>query len=78
MHLAISQAYSILYDQLIERDAMENFFSFDLNQDGVISWEEAMKFNGNGTMDGFKQVDVDNDGFVLPSEFDSSLIFTEK
>ena len=51
---------------------MENFFSFDLNQDGLISLEES-NFN-NGTEEGFKQVDLDNDGFVQPSEFDFSLI----
>ena len=74
---AISQAYSGLYGHLIERDAMENFLSFDLNQDGLISLEEAIVANNNGSNkgfeEGFKQVDLDNDGFVKPSEFDSSL-----
>ena len=73
--LAISQAYSGLYDHLIERDAMENFLSFDLNRDGLISLEEAMEtIRSNGTVDEFKKVDVDNDGFVHPSEFDLSLV----
>ena len=72
---AILQAYSGLYSQLIERDALENFFSFDLNRDGLISLDEAMEIGGsNGTVDEFKKVDVNNDGFVHPSEFDLSLV----
>ena len=75
---AILQAYSGLYSsELIERDAMENFFSFDLNRDGLISLEEAMEGTGsinNGTLDEFKQVDVNNDGLVQPAEFDQSLV----
>ena len=75
MKLAISQAYSGLYDHLIERDAMENFLSFDLNRDGLISLEEAMEtIRSNSTVDDFKEVDVNNDGFVHPSEFDLSLV----
>ena len=60
----------------IERDAIENFFSFDLNRDGLISLEEALGGTGksNVTVDEFKQVDVNNDGFVHPSEFDLSLV----
>ena len=76
LHEAISEAYSGLYpENLIELGVMENFFSFDLDQDGLISLEEAMEGNNsnNGTEEGFKQVDLDNDGFVKPSEFDSSL-----
>ena len=73
--LAISQAYSGLYSRLIERDAMENFLTFDLNWDGLISLEEAMETRGNNdTTIEFKQVDVDNDGYVHPSEFDQSLV----
>ena len=73
---AILQAYSGLYSsQLIERDGMENFFSFDLNRDGLISLEEVMETGkSNGTVDEFKQVDVNNDGLVQPSEFDLSLV----
>ena len=73
---AIPQAYSGLYSsQLIERDVMENFFSFDLNRDGLISLDEAMETGkSNGTVDEFKKVDVDDDGFVQPSEFDLSLV----
>ena len=75
---AISQAYSGLYSsELIERDAMENFFSFDLNRDGLISLDEAMDGTGssnNGTLDEFKQVDVNNDGLVQLAEFDLSLV----
>ena len=53
---------------------MENFFSFDLNLDGLISLEEVIETIGrNGTEEGFKQVDLDKDGFVKPSEFDVSL-----
>ena len=76
MNPAISQAYSGLYSsQLIERDVMENFFSFDLNRDGLISLDEAMETGkSNGTVDEFKKVDVDDDGFVQPSEFDLSLV----
>ena len=75
MHLTISQAYIGLYpNHLIEQSAMENFFSFDLNLDGLISLEEVMETRGsNGTEEGFKQADLDNDGFVKPSEFDFSL-----
>ena len=77
MNPAILQAYSGLYSsQLIERNAMENFFSFDLNRDGLISLEEAMggSDSSNSTVDEFKQVDVNNDGLVQPSEFDLSLV----
>ena len=75
MRIAISEAYSGLYGGLIERDAMENFLTFDLNRDGLISLEEAMETRGNNdTIDEFKQVDVDKDGYVHPSEFDQSLV----
>ena len=37
MNFALSQAYSGLYDHLIEHVAMENFLSVDLNRDGMIS-----------------------------------------
>ena len=76
MHEPISQAYIGLYPMhLIEQAAMENFFSFDLNQDGLISLEEVTESYGtNGTEDGFKQVDLDKDGFIQPSEFDFSLV----
>ena len=53
---------------------MENFFSFDLNRDGLVSLEEVREsYGSNGTEEGFKQVDTDKDGFVHPSEFDFSL-----
>ena len=75
MVLAISEAYGGLYSHLIGRHAMENFLTFDLNRDGMISLEEAMdSSSSNGTVDQFKQVDVNNDGFVQPSEFDLSLV----
>ena len=51
---------------------MENFFSFDLNRDGLISLEEATVTNA--TEEEFKKVDKDNDGLVHPAEFDASLI----
>ena len=72
----VLQAYGGLYGHLIERDAMENFLTFDLNRDGLISLEEAMETSSsnNITVEEFKQVDVDNDGFVHPSEFDVSLL----
>ena len=75
MHDPIAQAYTGLYpDNLIEKAAMENFFSFDLNLDGLISLEEVIEIYGsNGTEEGFKQADLDRDGFVKPSEFDLSL-----
>ena len=73
--LAISEAYGGLYGHLIERHAMENFLTFDVNRDGLISLEEAMdSSSSNGTIDEFQQVDVNNDGFVHPSEFDLSLV----
>ena len=57
-----------LYDHLMERSAMKTFLNFDLNRDGRISREEA-----NATVEQFKQVDEDNDGFVHPGELDMSL-----
>ena len=57
-----------LYDHLMERSAMKTFLNFDLNRDGRISREEA-----NATVQQFKQVDEDNDGFVHPGELDMSL-----
>ena len=71
----ILQAYTGLYpNNLIDQPAMEKFFSFDLNLDGLISLEEVIETSGcNDTEEGFKQVDLDNDGFVRPSEFDFSL-----
>ena len=74
------KAYGGIYDHdLIECDAMGYFLSFDLNRDGLISLEEAMKTsrsssNSSSFLDEFKKVDVDNDGFVRPSEFDISLV----
>ena len=47
---------------------METFLNFDLNKDGQISREEA-----NATLEEFKQVDENNDGFVQPGELDISL-----
>ena len=73
MVLAISEAYGGLYSHLIERHAMENFLTFDVNRDGLISLEEAMETNNKSTVEEFQQVDVNNDGFVHPSEFDLSL-----
>ena len=72
---AILKAYSGLYGHLIERSAMEKFLCFDQNQDGLFSLEEAIVSNRrNATVEEFEQVDVDNDGFVHPSEFDASLL----
>ena len=77
MHNSLAEAYSYsgLYpSSLIERAAMERFFSFDLNLDGVISLQEALERSGsNNTGEGFNQVDLDKDGFVKPAEFDLSL-----
>ena len=70
---SISRAYGELYSQMLERPAMHHFFTFDLNQDGRISLEEAM-LTTNGTKEEFKLVDEDNDGHVHPEEFDSSLL----
>ena len=70
---SISRAYGELYSQMLERPAMHNFFTFDLNRDGRISLEEAM-LTTNGTKEEFKLVDEDNDGHVHPEEFDSSLL----
>ena len=70
---SISRAYGELYSHMLERPAMHHFFTFDLNQDGRISLEEAM-LTTNGTKEEFNLVDEDNDGHVHPEEFDSSLL----
>ena len=70
---SISRAYGELYSHMLERPAMHNFFTFDLNRDGRISLEEAM-LTTNGTKEEFNLVDEDNDGHVHPEEFDSSLL----
>ena len=57
-----------MYNHLMEQKAMETFLNFDLNKDGQISREEA-----NATLEEFKQVDENNDGFVQPGELDISL-----
>ena len=74
------EAYSGLYpSNLIDQAAMEKFFSFDINLDGLISLQEVMEKNGsNETEEGFKQVDLDKDGFVKPSEFDLSLNWSNR
>ena len=72
--VVVSQAYGGLHRHLIGRDAMENFITFDLNWDGLISLEEAMETNNKSTVDEFNQVDVNNDGFVEPSEFGLFLV----
>ena len=62
----LKAAYGGLYNHKMERSALENFLSFDLNQDGLISLEEAKVSNSSN--DEFEKVDVDNDGFVHPAE----------
>ena len=57
-----------IYNHLMDQKAMETFLNFDLNKDGQISREEA-----NATLEEFKQVDENNDGFVQPGELDISL-----
>ena len=57
MDEAIMRAFSGLYTgNLIELRAMENFLNFDLNQDGLVSLEEAMGSlkGSNNTMEEFK------------------------
>ena len=68
---ATSQAYGELYADMIESHEI-NFFCFDFNRDGLVSFEEANR--SNATIEEFKQVDANNEGFVHPSEFDASLI----
>ena len=69
---AIPQAYGQLYADMIQSHEMENFVCFDLNRDGLVSFDKANR--SNATIEEFKQVDANNDGFVHPSEFDASLI----
>ena len=71
---ALIEAYSGLYSHLVDLPALENFLAFDLDKDGLISFEEAILTTDNiTTAEGFKGVDIDNDGFVRPGEFDLSL-----
>ena len=56
---------------MIERGAKENFRCFDLNQDGLSSLEEANVLNS--TIEEFKKIHQDNDGFIHPAEYDTSL-----
>ena len=52
----------------MEQSAMKTFLHFDFNKDGRITREEA-----NATVEEFKQVDENKDGFVHPGELDMSL-----
>ena len=47
-----------------------------LYQDGVISAVEAWEY-GNLTLPEFLKTDKDQNGFILPSEFDSDLAYYE-
>ena len=69
----ISQVYGELYDHLIDRHEMEHFLRFDLNRDGLVSFEEANN-SINATIEEFAEIDTNKDGFVHPAEFDESLI----
>ena len=71
---AVIEAYGHLYNHLLGVPAMENFLGFDLDKDVLISLEEAIMTTDNITrFDEFNEVDIDNNGFVCPEEFDSSL-----
>ena len=68
------EAYGHLYNHLLDVSAMENFLGFDLNKDGLVSLEEAIMTTDNiTTFDEFNELVIDNNGFVCPEEFDSSL-----
>ena len=69
----ISQVYGELYDHLVDRHEMEHFLRFDLNRDGLVSFEEANN-SINATIEEFAEIDTNKDGFVHPAEFDESLI----
>ena len=47
-----------------------------LYQDGVISAVEAWEY-GNLTLPEFLKADKDQNGFIVPSEFDSDLAYFE-
>ena len=50
-------------------------YSHYMLKDGLISLERALETNSSdGTVDGFNEADKDKNGFVHPSEFDTSLI----
>merc|ERR1712038_388432 len=51
---------------------MQDFGRWDMNKDGTISASEAWEY-GNLTIPEFLKADKDQDGFIIPSEFDSDL-----
>merc|ERR550517_100874 len=51
---------------------MQYFSDWDMNKDGMISAVEALEY-GNLTLPEFLKADKDQNGFVVPSEFDSDL-----
>merc|ERR1719323_2945139 len=59
-------------DEVCAEFASDVFDSFDVNKDGVISFEEVSSGRNITTVD-FFALDKDKDGFVQPAELDSSL-----
>jgi len=63
--------YTDLYAHLIGVKALERFYQFDTNKDGLITLGEVLV--RNITIDGFNSVDLNKDGIIVPAEIDSSL-----
>lgn len=64
--------YRELHSNLFGIPALENYFFYDLNKDGFITFTDLQQ-NNTVTQAEFDVIDLDQDGIISPKEFDQSL-----